>query len=112
MPHSPDPLEKDQVIQAVLFRLKMDECEIEQLKTGQMPSAYIPLCNAHASLLRVLRVTDQYGTPSPKDTPVSPTEARAVRLNIEQVRAALEIPTPDDDDDDEVETPIAHEATQ
>jgi hypothetical protein len=105
MPHKPGPIERDQLVTAVMLRLKLDELESEQIKTGRMGSAYFPIANAHDRLLRVLRIINTFGT-TPEDTPVSTYEktetARAI--DIAKMRAALEVPFVEDDDGPEAES--------
>ena len=55
MPHEPNPIERDELVQLVMFRLKLDELEAEQIETGCMNPAYFPLTVAHGKLLQRLQ---------------------------------------------------------
>jgi hypothetical protein len=55
MSHVPSPIERDQLVQCVMLRLKLDELEADQLRTSKMDASYLPLSAAHDKLLKGLQ---------------------------------------------------------
>jgi hypothetical protein len=111
----PGPFMRDQLVQAVLLRLKLDELEAVHLKEGRMSPQYFPLQCALEKLLRYLDVIDRDVPASPPGSKTEMREASTPPFDIAKFRAKMATPfviDDDEDDDPEVETPtLTHEDT-